>query len=79
MQITNPATEEIICELKEDSVETLDEKFQKLCSAQPLWYREPLVKRIEVRSHPYLKKILNTWRVCLLQKLASRCNSHGTK
>lgn len=48
MQINNPATEEIICELKDDSVESLDEKFQKLCSAQPLWHQEPLLKRIEV-------------------------------
>lgn len=48
MQIINPATEEIISELKEDSVEALNEKFGKLRAAQPSWYQVPLAKRVEI-------------------------------
>ena len=48
MQIINPATEEIICELNDDSAETLDHKLQKLRSAQPAWHRNSLSQRVEI-------------------------------
>jgi len=37
MQIINPATEEIITDIPEDTRETLDKKFHILRSAQPAW------------------------------------------
>jgi acyl-CoA reductase-like NAD-dependent aldehyde dehydrogenase len=37
MQIINPATEDIIAEVSEDTPETLSAKFQKLKAAQPRW------------------------------------------
>ncbi|HEY4966036.1 MAG TPA: aldehyde dehydrogenase family protein [Puia sp.] len=37
MQIINPATEEIIGEVSEDTTETLSAKFQKLKAARPGW------------------------------------------
>lgn len=48
MQVINPATEEIIKEVKEDSIETVTSKFQKLQSAQPDWQKIPLADRIKV-------------------------------
>ncbi len=48
MKIINPATEEIICELSEDSPETLDDKLQSLRSAQPEWQRLSLAERIGI-------------------------------
>lgn len=37
MRVINPATEEVIRELKDDSVETLQRKFGLLKAAQPAW------------------------------------------
>src|SRR6202008_826948 len=48
MQIINPATEEIISEIKEDTKETLDTKFGLLKNAQASWQNTPLDKRVEV-------------------------------
>jgi len=48
MTIVNPATEEIIGELAEDTRETLERKLQKLRTAQPEWYAIGLKKRIEI-------------------------------
>jgi acyl-CoA reductase-like NAD-dependent aldehyde dehydrogenase len=48
MKIINPATEEIIRELKEDTKESLHDKFRKLKAAQPAWYNIPLATRISV-------------------------------
>jgi acyl-CoA reductase-like NAD-dependent aldehyde dehydrogenase len=48
MQIINPATEEIIKELKEDTLETISVKFQALRAAQPLWDKTPLSDRVNV-------------------------------
>jgi len=48
MQIINPATEEIISEIKEDTRQTLDSKFESLKKAQTLWQNTPLKKRIEI-------------------------------
>ena len=46
MKIINPATEEVITELNEDTTETLQAKFEKLRSAQHAWQAVPLRTRI---------------------------------
>jgi acyl-CoA reductase-like NAD-dependent aldehyde dehydrogenase len=48
MQIINPATEEIIRELEEDSAESLRRKFEQLTSAQPAWSQRSLPERIHL-------------------------------
>jgi acyl-CoA reductase-like NAD-dependent aldehyde dehydrogenase len=48
MKITNPATEEIIKDVQEDSLETLMKKFNSLQVAQSKWQRIPLSARMEV-------------------------------
>src|SRR5574339_55094 len=48
MQIINPATEEIISEIREDTKETLASKFDLLKNAQRAWQGISLVERIEV-------------------------------
>src|SRR5450432_4206938 len=51
MQIVNPATEEIIAEISEDTAESLPVKFQKLKAAQPEWSTTdiPVRKKIILR------------------------------
>ena len=48
MQIVNPATEEIIKELPEDTKESLGKKFTLLQKGQPAWYALPLQRRVEI-------------------------------
>lgn len=48
MQIINPATEEVIRELEEDTQESLEKKIHALRAAQPAWRSVPLAKRIHV-------------------------------
>ena len=48
MQIINPATEEVIKELAEDTAEALSKKFQQLKSAQSKWNQYPLAQRISI-------------------------------
>ena len=48
MEIINPATEEILHDLVEDTTESLEKKLQKLRKAQPDWQGEGLAKRIEI-------------------------------
>ncbi len=48
MQIINPATEEIITEITEDTKETLVLKFELLQNARLSWQNAPLDKRIAV-------------------------------
>src|SRR5665647_720919 len=48
MQIINPATEEIIREIEEDSKESITKKFQSLQSARAIWKRVPLKERKEI-------------------------------
>ena len=52
MQIINPATEELIRELEEDTQESLEKKIQELHAAQPAWRSLPLAMRIQV-IHAY--------------------------
>src|SRR5688572_12756230 len=48
MKIINPATEEVIKEVKEDNDSTVVEKFRALKIAQPEWESVSLAKRIDV-------------------------------
>jgi acyl-CoA reductase-like NAD-dependent aldehyde dehydrogenase len=48
MQIINPATEEIISELTEDTKGTLASKFELLRNAQPSWQKISLIERVQV-------------------------------
>ncbi len=48
MKIINPATEEIISELNEDTQQTIESKFQLLRSAQKDWQKIPLAKGAEI-------------------------------
>ena len=47
MKIINPATEEVIKELEEDTKETVDQKYQLLKAGQPQWAKFPVEKRIQ--------------------------------
>lgn len=48
MQIINPATEEIISELTEDSKGTVASKFELLRNAQSSWQKISLIERVQV-------------------------------
>ena len=48
MKIINPATEEIIREIKEDTKQSVEKKFQLLQVSQPGWNKIPLVERVKV-------------------------------
>ncbi|HYJ38854.1 MAG TPA: aldehyde dehydrogenase family protein [Chitinophagaceae bacterium] len=50
MKIINPATEEIIADVKEDSKETCLQKFNQLHEAQPSWKKLGLNERMEIIS-----------------------------
>ncbi len=48
MQIINPATEELLQEIEEDTAETIADKFKALQQAQPAWSDVTLNARIEI-------------------------------
>src|SRR5688572_14210817 len=48
MKIINPATEELLQDIREDDAATLQEKFDRLKKAQSSWYAAPLKNRVEV-------------------------------
>jgi acyl-CoA reductase-like NAD-dependent aldehyde dehydrogenase len=48
MRIVNPATEEVIKEVPEDTKESVSAKFQLLQAEQPTWQQVPLWERVEV-------------------------------
>lgn len=48
MKIINPATEEIIREIEEDTQQRIEEKFQSLRSAQSGWNNIPLRERVKI-------------------------------
>ena len=48
MRIINPATEEVIGEIQEDTGQTLDKKFQALKTAQSAWQQVALKERIRI-------------------------------
>ena len=48
LSITNPATEEIIAALNEDTKESLSKKIESLKAAQPAWSKLPLDNRVQI-------------------------------
>lgn len=48
MNVINPATEEVIAVLKEDTKESLESMYQKLRNGQKQWMKRPLEERIQV-------------------------------
>lgn len=48
MNVINPATEEVIADLKEDNAASLAAKYEKLKAGQPKWHAVPLKERIAV-------------------------------
>lgn len=48
MKIINPATEEVIREIQEDTKDGVEKKFQLLRGAQPSWQNIPLEKRVSI-------------------------------
>jgi len=50
MESTNPANEEVIADLKEDSRESCAQKFNWLRAAQPAWHKQTLKERINIIS-----------------------------
>ena len=48
MRIINPATEEVISEVQEDTGQSLDKKFQSLKTNQPAWQQVALKERIRI-------------------------------
>ena len=50
MNIINPATEEVIATLPEDTLASLQGKFNLLKEGQPFWYQKKLQDRITILS-----------------------------
>ncbi|HWB63587.1 MAG TPA: aldehyde dehydrogenase family protein, partial [Chitinophagales bacterium] len=48
MKVVNPATEEVIAELKEDNNQSLQTKFELLKKGQPAWYAVPVKERVAI-------------------------------
>jgi acyl-CoA reductase-like NAD-dependent aldehyde dehydrogenase/gamma-glutamyl-gamma-aminobutyrate hydrolase PuuD len=48
LSIVNPATEEVIAEINEDTADSLEKKFALMQRAQMHWYQTPLLQRMEV-------------------------------
>jgi len=48
MKVVNPATEQVIADLKEDNAQTLQHKYETLKQGQPKWNAVPLTQRVEV-------------------------------
>jgi acyl-CoA reductase-like NAD-dependent aldehyde dehydrogenase len=51
MNIINPATEEVIAVVQEDTKDSLQQKLLSLREGQPAWYQVPLAKRIAVMDN----------------------------
>jgi delta 1-pyrroline-5-carboxylate dehydrogenase len=79
--VTNPANEEIIAALNQDTRESLVQKLALLHSSQPTWYFMPLAERIQIIKKFSIcsKKILNNLLVCFQPKSVSLCNNHVMK
>jgi NAD-dependent aldehyde dehydrogenases len=48
LSIVNPATEEVIAQLNQDTGDSLQRKFALMQKAQPGWHQKPVLERIEV-------------------------------
>lgn len=69
MQIINPATEEVLEEIKEDTAATVQEKYQLLRAGQKAWALRPLEERLEVITRFYAS--LDTEKEVLAATLTS--------
>ena len=71
MKIINPATEEIISEIKEDTKESVEKKFHLLQAAQPGWNKIPLEKRVKAiqRFSTLLKENMEHLALVLTQEV----------
>ncbi|MCB1157243.1 MAG: aldehyde dehydrogenase family protein [Leptospiraceae bacterium] len=58
LQVINPATEEVISELKTDTEESIQEKFKKAKKAQILWEQKPYKER--KKTIEQFKQLLET-------------------
>src|ERR1700744_1187281 len=47
MKVVNPATEEVIADLQEDTTQSLQQKYKQLKEGQKEWNKIPLKERIE--------------------------------
>ncbi|MBK5279504.1 MAG: aldehyde dehydrogenase family protein [Bacteroidia bacterium] len=64
MNIINPATEEVITTIPEDTLTTLEKKFSLLKQGQPLWHQKSLQERIT---------ILRNFKELLSENIESLC------
>ena len=71
MRITNPATEEVIKDLIEDTEHTLQSKYKSLRSALSGWQQQPLIERIKcmVRFSEQLKTNIENLSVVLTSEV----------
>ena len=53
MKIINPATEQVIADIAEDTAESIQEKYELLHSAQPAWAAVPVEERIAAIARFY--------------------------
>ncbi len=71
MQIINPATEEIITTVKEDTAETIQQKFELLKTGQRLWSAASVEKRIAAitKFHELLEEEKETLALTLTNEV----------
>ena len=71
MKIINPATEEIIREIKEDTKESVEKKFHLLQASQPGWNKIQLEERVKViqRFSSLLKENIEHLALVLTQEV----------
>ncbi|HMO61817.1 MAG TPA: aldehyde dehydrogenase family protein [Ferruginibacter sp.] len=69
IQVVNPATEAIIAEIKEDSAEAVQQKFELAQKAQPAWAAVPVDTRIQVIERFY--QLLKTQQQQLAETLTA--------
>lgn len=79
--VINPATEETIADLNEDSVESLREKFSSLRIAQRGWQNVSLTERIGTikKFSELLEKISNNLHRYSHRRLENHCNNPAMK
>ena len=72
MKIINPATEEIIREIEEDTKESIEKKFQSIAGCST-WLAKSFIGRADKNSYKdllfFLKKILNNFRYTLTSEV----------
>ena len=54
MKIINPATEQLLVEIEEDTIETVELKFQQLKKGQKIWSKKSVAQRIETIEQFYI-------------------------